>query len=170
LFQFRVGRCHRVGGLLPRLLHAAYADVHTQQILQGCRHVTPRHLPQPHQVADRRRQPFPVLVQVFGPECGARPLLATGTHQFRILVFGHHRHDHFRQIHNLTADDIPHRLPLLRLLGQYGSAMLALLRPDLLDPIRVLHRLSIVPHVSGLATRLAPAFLPRRVAAALSAR
>src|ERR1035437_9904656 len=50
-----------------------------------------------------------------------------------------------------------------------GSPAIAGLPPALLDPVRVFHRLPIMPHVSGLAARFAPAFLPQRAARALSA-
>ena len=49
----------------------------------------------------------------------------------------------------------------LRPMGQGNSAVLAFLRQDLLDPIRILHRLPIMSHVTGLATRFAPALLPQ---------
>ena len=79
-FQFRVGRFHRIGGLLPRLLHAAHADVHAEDVLQHGPHVAPRHLPRRDQIADQRRQAFPDLVGVFGTHLGAGPFLAAGTH------------------------------------------------------------------------------------------
>jgi hypothetical protein len=45
--------------------------------------------------------------------------------------------------------------------------VLALLRQDFLDPVRSFHRLPLLAHVPGLATRFAPTLPARRAAAAL---
>jgi hypothetical protein len=65
-------------------------------------------------------------------------------------------------------------VPLLRRLGQCGSAVLASQRQDFLGPIRLLHARPFLSHMPGLAARfgrpVCAALLPRRAAAALCSR